>query len=78
MPLTRAFDFGDGQAVLIPEEMANEDIHIELTISRTGDVIVIQPARPSMREIVAVLRASPKPDEVEAYEPIELPEREGL
>jgi hypothetical protein len=39
-------------------------------------MIVIRPSRPSVREMVAALRAMPKPAEVEAYEPIELPDRE--
>jgi antitoxin VapB len=76
MPLTRAFKSGDSQAVRIPAELAYEDTNVDLTISRYGDTIVIQPARPSLREMVAALRAMPKPPSVEVREPIEMPERE--
>jgi antitoxin VapB len=76
MPLTKIFKFGDGQAVRIPAELAYKDENIELEIERRGDMIVIQPARPSLRQMVAALRAMPKPTDVEAYEPMELPDRE--
>jgi antitoxin VapB len=76
MPLTRAFMSGDSQAVLIPAELAYEDTNVDLTISRYGDTIVIQPVRPSLREMVAALRAMPKPPSVQVREPIEMPDRE--
>ncbi|MGD1017597.1 MAG: AbrB family transcriptional regulator [Roseiarcus sp.] len=76
MPLTRAFKSGDSQAVLIPAELAYEDTSVDLTISRYGDTIVIQPAHPSLPEMVAKLRAMPKPPSVEVREPIEMPDRE--
>lgn len=76
MTLTRAFKSGNSQAVRIPAELAYEDVNVELTISRHGDVIVIQPARPSLREMVDALRALPKPTEIEVREPIEVPDRE--
>ena len=76
MPVTRAFKSGNSQAVRIPAELAYEDISVDLDITRQGDVIVIQPARPSMKSIVAALRAMPKPDSIEVYEPTMLPDRE--
>lgn len=76
MSITRAFKSGNSQAVRIPAELAYDDMNQELTIARHGDVIVIQPARPSLRELAAKLRAMPKPDEIEVREPIEVPERE--
>jgi antitoxin VapB len=76
MPLTRAFKSGNSQAVRIPAELAYDDMNVELVIARHGDVIVIQPARKSMQEVVDELRAMPKPPSVEVYEPIELPDRE--
>jgi antitoxin VapB len=76
MPLTRAFKSDDGQAVLIPAELAYEDMSVDLTITRTGDVIVIAPAPATMKEMIAKLRAMPKPPSVEVREPIEMPERE--
>jgi len=60
MPLTRAFKFGDSQAILIPEELAYDDVSMELNISRHGDVIVISPVRPSAQQMVAELRAMRK------------------
>ena len=76
MPLTRAFKSGNSQAVRIPAELAYSDISADLTIERHGDVIVIAPARPSLKEMVATLRAMPKPRTIEIREPIELPDRE--
>jgi len=75
MPTTRAFKSGNSQAVRIPAELAYDDVNIELTITRHGDVIMIAPARKSMKEIVEALRAMPRPPTVEVYEPIELPDR---
>jgi antitoxin VapB len=75
MPLTRAFKSGNSQAVRIPAELAYEDTNVELSIDRYGDVIVIAPARQNLKEMVAALRAMPKPSQIEPYEPIELPER---
>jgi antitoxin VapB len=76
MPLTRAFKCGDDQAVRIPAELAYEDMTVEFSITRHGDTIVIAPVRSSLKEMVAQLRAMPKPASVEVYEPIELPDRE--
>jgi antitoxin VapB len=76
MPLTRAFKSGNSQAVRIPAELAYVDTNVDLTISRHGDVIVIAPARRNLTEVVAALRAMPKPPSVEIYEPTELPDRE--
>lgn len=76
MLLTSAFKSGDSQAVQIPAEIAYEDNNIRLTIVRHGDVIVIQPARKAIMEVVAKLRSMPKPPSVEVYVPIELPNRE--
>jgi antitoxin VapB len=78
MPLTRAFKSGNSQAVRIPAELAYEDMSVELSVTRHGDVIVIAPARPSMRDVLARLRAMPKPPSFEVYEPIQLPERESI
>jgi antitoxin VapB len=76
MPITRAFKSGNSQAVRIPAEIAYADLSLELKITRMGDVITIFPARQSLREAVATLRALPKPPAVEMREPIELPDRD--
>ena len=75
MSSTRVFKSGNSQAVRIPAEFAYADLNIELTITRQGDVITIFPARQSMKDAVAELRAVPKPSSVEPREPIELPDR---
>jgi antitoxin VapB len=76
MPLTRAFKSGNSQAVRIPAEIAYDDTDVELSIARYGDVIVITPVRQNLKDMVAALRAMPKPAQIEAYEPTELPDRE--
>jgi virulence-associated protein VagC len=50
---------------------------VKLSITHHGDVIVIAPAPPSMKDLVADLRAMPKPSSIEVREPIELPDRES-
>jgi antitoxin VapB len=75
MPLTRAFKSGNSQAVRIPAELAYEDMNVELSIDRYGDVIVIAPVRQNLKEMVAALRAMPKPSQIEPYESIQLPDR---
>ena len=56
MPMTRAFKSGNSQAVRIPAELAFEDLDVELSISRHGDVIMIEPARPTLRDMVEALQ----------------------
>ena len=75
MPLTRAFKSGNSQAVRIPAELAYSDLSQDLRISRMGEVIIIFPARGSLRDAVAILRDLPKPPEAEIREAIDLPER---
>jgi antitoxin VapB len=76
MPTTRAFKSGNSQAIRIPAEIAYEDMSKELTITRHGDVITIYPASSGMQDALARLRALPKPDQIETYEPIQMPERD--
>jgi antitoxin VapB len=75
MLLTRLFKAGDDQAVRIPCELAYSDASLDVTITRSGDVITIYPARKSLKEAVALSRAMPKPPDVETYDRIEMPER---
>jgi antitoxin VapB len=74
---TRVFKSGNSQAVRIPAELAYAEPTLELSIARVGDVITIFPARPSLKDTVARLRAMPKPSAIEVREPIELPDRPG-
>lgn len=78
MPVTRAFKSGNSQAVRIPADLAYADVGVDLTITRSGDVITIFPARGSLKDAVSALRAMPKPPRVEKREPIEAPDRAGL
>lgn len=68
MAQTRAFKSGNSQAVRIPAEIAYEDMGQELTITRTGDVITIYPARQNLKKMVEILRGMPKPTEIEQLE----------
>jgi antitoxin VapB len=76
MPLTRAFRSGNSQAVRIPAELAYADMSIDLRITRMGDVITIFPARGSLKDYIAALRAMPKPPPLEPREPIDVPNRD--
>lgn len=75
MARTRAFKSGNSQAVRLPAEIAYAESNIELEITRMGEVITIFPARRSLKETVAALRALPKPPKVEKRVPIEVPLR---
>ena len=69
MARTKVFKSGNSQAVRIPADIAYRDTNMELEITRTGDVIIIYPARPgSMKELVEILRRMPKPVSVELIE----------
>jgi len=74
MSQTRAFKSGNSQAVRIPAEMAYADISQELTITRMGDVITIYPARQTLAETVAALRAMPRTPPMEPVERTEIRE----
>ncbi len=75
MATTRAFKSGNSQAIRIPAELAYSDMTQDLNITRTGDVILIQPLTRDLREAVAALRAMPKPPDIEVHAPIEMPDR---
>ena len=76
MPLTRAFKSGNSQAVRIPAELAYADTGMDLTITRSGDVITIYPARGSLKDDIALLRGMPRPPRSEPREAIEMPDRD--
>ena len=75
MPLTRVFKSGNSQAVRIPAELAYQDVTGDFTITRTGDVVTIVPARHGLKDALAILRTLPKPPVIETREPVEMPER---
>jgi len=74
---SRTFRSGNSEAVRLPKDVAfGEDI--EVTIVRSGDVLTIYPVRPSIGEMVAMLRSLPGPDAVETRDADIAPDREGL
>lgn len=75
MPTTRVFKSGNSQAVRIPSELAYADTSVELNITRLGDVITIFPRRRGLKDAIEALRRLATPPEIEAREPIELPDR---
>jgi antitoxin VapB len=65
---TKVFKSGNSQAVRIPAAIAFADMSAELEITRTGDVVTIQPVRGSLKEAVEILRSMPKPEKMEPIE----------
>ncbi|HWH18128.1 MAG TPA: hypothetical protein VNT77_07310 [Allosphingosinicella sp.] len=62
----------------LPKEVAYGR-EIDVTISRTGDVITIVPkGKKSLKDMIGKLRSLPRPDYVEEREPFEAPDRPGL
>lgn len=74
---SKTFRSGNSQAVRLPREVAYDD-GVELTITRSGDVVTMRPARPSIAEMFAKLDALPKPSYIEVRDTEEIPERPGL
>ncbi len=74
---SKTFRSGNSQAVRLPREIAYDD-GVELTITRSGDVLTIQPKRPSIAEMLAKLDALPKPPSIEERDPDIFPDRPGL
>jgi len=74
---SRTFRSGNSEAVRLPKSVAFGR-EIELTIIRSGDVLTIFPARPSVHELISQLAKLPKPDRVEVRDEEPLPERPGL
>ncbi len=77
MATTRVFKSGNSQAVRIPADLAYADLGQDLTITRLGDVITIQPRRQGLKDAIEALRRLPRPAEIEVREPIDLPDRPG-
>lgn len=79
MPIARSrtFRIGDSQAIRLPEDLAFGD-DVELMIVRSGDVMTICPARVTIPEMIARLRALPSPPQAEQRDQEEIPEQAGL
>ena len=74
---SRTFRSGNSQAVRLPRDVAFGD-DVELTIVRSGDVLTIYPARPSLSGLLKQLEAMPKPTSIEIRDEEPLAERPGL
>jgi antitoxin VapB len=74
---SKTFRSGNSQAVRLPREIAFDD-GVELTITRSGDVVTMRPTRPSLAEMFAKLDALPMPSSIEVRDTEEIPERRGL
>jgi antitoxin VapB len=78
MITTKTFKSGNSEAVRLPRDMAF-GLDTEVEISKHGNVVTIRPKpKQSLAEMVAKLRALPKPDYIEVREPFDVPERPGL
>jgi antitoxin VapB len=78
MITTKPFRSGNSEAIRLPKNMAfGPDTEVE--ISKHGDIVTIRPKpKQSIKQMIANLRALPKPDYVQDREPFEAPERDGL
>ena len=74
---SKTFRSGNSEAVRLPREVAFGR-EVELTIVRSGDVLTIYPARPSIDAMLKRLAELPRPDQVEVRDQEPLPERPGL
>ena len=74
---SRTFRSGNSEAIRLPKDVAfGKDI--ELLIVRSGDVITMYPATTTVPEMIARLRALPRPVGADLRDEDELPERNGL
>ena len=79
---SRTFRSGEGIALELPDELAiGPDLAV--LIERHGDTLTIRPAGEPGKvktgaELVAALKAYPRPSSVQERDPIEWPERPGL
>jgi virulence-associated protein VagC len=75
MNTTHTFPSDSGQAVLLPPDIAYDDISLELNIVREGDIIMIYPAQAvAPRSTVALLPFQPGVETSPVTEPSETPE----
>ena len=71
---SRTFRSGNSQAVRLPKDVAF-DGDIEVTIVKSGDVLTIFPARPSVADMLDKLAALPRPTVREERDLDIIPER---
>ncbi len=73
----RTFKNGNSEAIRLPKEIGFGE-NVELVLVRSGDVVTLYPAKMSLREMAARLKALPVPGSVEERDETALPERSGL
>ena len=74
---SRTFRSGNSEAVRLPKEVSF-GVDVPVTIVRSGEVMTIFPARPSVRRMLERLAALPGPGEIEERDVEPLPERPDL
>lgn len=74
---SRTFKSGNSEAVRLPKGAAY-GAEIEVTITRSGDVLTIYPVRPPITALAQRLGDLAAPDQVEVREQDAIPERPGL
>ena len=74
---SRVFKSGNSEAVRLPKDVAFGR-ELDVTIVRSGDVLTIYPTRPPIAEMLARLKALPRPTSVEVRDADIIPERRGL
>ena len=80
---SKTFKSGNSVAVRLPKGVAFPP-DTPVLIERDGDTLTIRPTldreaeKRRLAELVATLKALPRPPEVEVREPIEFPDRPGL
>jgi antitoxin VapB len=74
---SRTFRNGNSEAVRLPKDVAFGQ-EIEVTIVRSGDVLTIFPARPSLAQMAERLLALPGPGDIEQRDADVVPDRPGL
>ena len=74
---SRTFRSGNSEALRLPKDVAFGD-DVELVLIRSGNVMTIYPAATSVTEMLALLRTTPAPREIERRDDAPLADRAGL
>jgi antitoxin VapB len=74
---SRTFRSGNSEALRLPKDVAFGD-DVELVLVRSGNVMTIYPAAASIAEMLATLRTTPAPREIERRDEEPFAERAGL
>ena len=74
---SRTFRSGNSEAIRLPKDVAFGD-DVELVLVRSGNVMTIYPAATSIADMLAQLRTTPAPREIERRDDEPLADRERL